>query len=63
MKVKMLNDINSKILLIRKIEVDNKIDFLNVEFKEEGVVVLSDKDYNFILLLFRWLILLILFWY
>ena len=59
----MLNDINSKILLIRKIEVDNKIDFLNVEFKEEGVVVLSDKDYNFILLLFRWLILLILFWY
>ena len=27
MKVKMLNDINSKILLIRKIEEDNKIDF------------------------------------
>mgnify|MGYP003685776347 FL=1 len=30
MKVKMLNDINSKILLIRKIEEDNKIDFLDV---------------------------------
>ena len=53
MKVKMLNDINSKILLIRKIEEDNKIDFLDVEFKEEGVVVLSDKDYNFIKKVFR----------
>ena len=53
MKVKMLNDINSKILLIRKIEEENKIDFLDVEFKEEGVVVLSDKDYNFIKKVFR----------
>ena len=53
MKVKMLNDTNSKILLIRKIEEENKIEFLDVEFKEEGKVVLSDKDYNFIKKVFR----------
>lgn len=53
MKVKMINDINNKILLIRKLEKDNKIDLLDVNFKEKGKVVLSNDNFIFIKKVFR----------
>lgn len=53
MKVKMINDINNKILLIRKLERENKIDLLDINFKEKGKVVLSNENFIFIKKVFR----------
>ena len=46
MDVKIISDVHNKIALIRKIEKDNNIKNLDVDFSEEGELVLSDKTFK-----------------
>lgn len=46
MDVKIMSEVHNKISLIRKIEKENNIEKLDVNFSEEGEVVLSDSTYK-----------------